>query len=263
MKFFIYLSLYFIAINLSAQNQQGSSNGVPNSIKQFVEFETNYLSSKGQNNGLGLTVALLKAADNRFSQLVIDANIIDSHFTHLSNRLHILGFNPGNITSLSNQGIDVVDAALAGSNATITQQAILSEYVYEITIESIVNEDLEDGYLSTVLGIINNRLKQKRNMKQVKIRLESGKTNDGKIVSAEDEWNPKVGEKYIVFVSEELYSFYSELRNYKPNQKERYTLLQWNPLRIIGNFVQPILPSVVEEGTQYKEIINKINLGIK
>jgi hypothetical protein len=207
-----------------------------------------------------LIKAILRSTSNDILQN-LDENVREIHLEHLANRLSILGFNPGNITSLANQNISVVDAVLAGPNASIKDQTILSEIVVEVTVTSFIQEAVNDGYGVTIYCDVNQTYKRDKSRKALMIRL-NGYLQNEKLISSE--WSPKIGEKFILFASPSLYEFYANLQNPNHKSKSDYVLLQWNPIQILeSGSLAPIYPSPIDGTTTYNEVVQLIQSGLK
>lgn len=250
------LSLFLIfQFHLNCQ-----SDGSSNSIQEFVQKESKFVNSKGRGNLRPLIIAVLRSTNNTILQN-LDEDTREIHLEHLANRLSILGFNPGNITSLSNQDISVVDAIMAGPDASIKNQTILSEVVVEASITSFNQDVIGDGYGLTIKCDITRMFKKDKNRKSLMIRLH-GYLQDNKIISSE--WTPEIGEKFILFISPSLYEFYANLQNPEYKPKSEYVLLQWNPIKILENGrLAPVYPSPINESTTYDEVVELVQTGIK
>ena len=135
------------------------------------------------------------------------AELGDAFETDTVQLMQSVGLNPGRIRALKAAGYDPVTAAAAyvRGNATLQQQALLSSAVVVARVTEVRQEDLGDGFRSTVLlEVIDPILGNVKNGK-LALRQASGLDAQGRRLDVSSDLSPIAGQTYVLMLSDGLY----------------------------------------------------------
>lgn len=171
------------------------------------------LGKRGADNDAAEVRALFRAgnverpAPKTSISLANKAGLGDAFETDTVQLLQSVGLNPGRIKALTAAGYDPVTAASAyvRGNATLQQQALLSSAVVVARVSEVRQEDLGDGFRSTVLlEVIDPILGNMKNGK-LALRQASGLDAQGRRLDVSSDLSPIPGQSYVLMLSDGLY----------------------------------------------------------
>lgn len=121
--------------------------------------------------------------------------------------LQSLNFRPARIKKLADAGFNPLQAA-AGyirGTSTIVDQGLLSDIVAVVRVTAVRNEQLGDGFRSTVLLEIVDPIAGRSPNKPIALRQLSGQDTDGSTIEVSTDLKPSDGQTYVVMLSNGLY----------------------------------------------------------
>lgn len=121
--------------------------------------------------------------------------------------LQSLNFRPARVKRLSDAGFNPLQAA-AGyirGTASIVDQGLLSDIVAVVRVTGVRDEQLGDGFRSTVLLEIVDPIAGRSPNKPIALRQLSGKDTDGSMIEVSSDLKPTDGQSYVVMLSNGLY----------------------------------------------------------
>lgn len=121
--------------------------------------------------------------------------------------LQSIGLKPGRVRSLTKAGYDPVEAAAAyvRGSATLQQQALLSSAVVVARVSEVRQEDLGDGYHSTVVLDVTEAILGRYRSGKIALRQASGIDSQGRQIEVSSDLHPAPGQSYILMLSDGLY----------------------------------------------------------
>jgi hypothetical protein len=125
--------------------------------------------------------------------------------------LATLGFSPQRVRVLRGRGIDVILAADTRPDASLEARAILSDLVVVGQVQEFTsNAGPEDGFHSSLVVRVEEVLKGEAAPAEVVIRQQSGQTPDGREHFASGDLRARLGDRYLLFLSHQLYRWQVE-----------------------------------------------------
>lgn len=129
-----------------------------------------------------------------------------------------LDITPQRVKQLASAGFDplVASAAYIRGSATLVQQALLADVVALVTVGTVRNEDLGDGFRSTVVFDVVDPITGRIKGSQVALRQMSGDVAGGGTVEVFSDIKAQPGQSYLLMLSSGLYQQMADESGGKP-----------------------------------------------
>ena len=202
---------------------------------QRQQARSAFLESRGRARHVRALEAALGAAPG-IPVPTTEPALRASYLTEVAQDLAVLGFDAQGVASLRGRGVDVIAAAVAGSRASFAQKAALTGLVVIGEAVSVVPDPGPgDGYRSSATFRVVETLKGAPPGATVVVRQRTGPDTDSTVVVYPTDLSPEPGDRYLLFVSRELYEEGSVALGGRPAPEPQFVVVQRAPYKIEGD----------------------------
>ncbi|GHD76034.1 hypothetical protein GCM10007164_28460 [Luteimonas padinae] len=247
-------SLLLVAVSAAAAQDNLRRQQGPSPLQVQVARGEAALDSKSD-------IAELKAILKSAQAAAAPSSEVQERITTLKAQwLAASGFSPDVLLALEASGHDVSGALERDINGTLIDYALLSETVVVGTLDSITDELLDDGFLSTVSFKVDRTLKGNVLDGNIKIRQRSGLDSLGYQIIYDTDFPATPGSRYLLFLSSGLYDVGSAQKTGKITAyRGQYYVPQRSAFLIRNDgTLEPIAKGIPPSKERAEEVIDNI-----